>query len=576
VPKTNEEIEELFFEWSDLLLISGGDPFRARSYEKAARAIGAYPKDVATLDEKGLLAIPTIGKHMAQRIREYVDTATMHELEDLRELVPPGVRDLTRIPGLGPKKAVLINESTGVTTIEELTDALKTGKLRGIKGLGAKTEENLLRSIEQMQQTGGERTRLDVALALAEELVAGLRACAAVEEITYAGSLRRMRETIGDVDILAASEDVETVMKAFDDLEMVGRTLARGDTKMSVITLKGLQVDLRVVPYDAWGAAMIYFTGSKAHNIKIREMAVKKGWKLSEYGLFSTKTNKRIACRTEETVYAKLGLPWIPPQLREDAGEIEAALKGELPELIQLEGIRGDLHTHTDLTDGMASLEDMLAAAAARGYTYYAVTDHAEKLAMTGMTREKALAQRARIATLQKKFPTMTILHGTELNIDAKGEVDYDPEFLAGFDITVASVHSYFNQPREEMTKRLITAMENPYVNIIGHPTGRMLGKRPPYDFDAEAVFAAAARTGTAMEANAYPDRLDLRDEHIRWAIGQGATISIDTDSHAIGHLAGIRYGVAQAQRGWATPSDILNAKTLKQLQKFVATKRTG
>jgi len=426
-----------------------------------------------------------------------------------------------------------------------------------------------------MQQTGGERTRLDVALALAEELVAGLKECPAVEQVSIAGSLRRMRETIGDIDILAASEDVETVMKAFDALEPVGRTIARGDTKMSVITEKGLQVDLRVVPYDAWGAAMIYFTGSKAHNIKIREMAVKKGWKLSEYGLFTVKTDRRIACRSEEAVYSKLGLPWIPPQIREDAGEVDAAIKGTLPELIALEQIRGDLHTHTNLTDGLASLEDMLAAAAARGYSYYAVTDHAEKLAMTGMTREKALAQRATIAKLQKKFPKMTILHGTELNIDQNGEVDYDAAFLAGFDITVASVHSYFNLSREEMTKRIITAMENPFVNIIGHPTGRKIGSRPPYDFDAEAVFAAAARTGTAIEANSYPDRLDLRDEHIRWAIGQGATISVDTDSHAIGHLAGIRYGVAQAQRGWATAANVLNAKTLKQLQAFVAKKRT-
>jgi len=573
VPKTNEEIEELFFEWSDLLLISGGDPFRARSYEKAARAIGAYPKDVSALDEKALLAIPTIGKHMAQRIREYVDQGSMRELEDLRELVPPGVRELTRIPGLGPKKAVLLNTELGVTTIDELQEAIANHRLQGIKGLGAKTEENLRRGIEQLQEHG-ERTRVDIALSLAEELIAGLTRCTAIAALTYAGSLRRMCETVGDIDILAASEEVETVMQAFDDLPMVGRTLARGDTKMSVITLKGLQVDLRVVPHDAWGAALIYFTGSKAHNIKIREMAVKRGWKLSEYGLFSTKTNKRIAARTEEEVYAKLDLPWIPPTLREDSGEIEAAIAGSLPDLIDLDAVRGDLHTHTNLTDGQATLEEMLAAAAARGYSYYAVTDHAEKLSMTGMTREKVLAQRERIAALQKKFPTMTILHGTELNIDAKGEVDYDPEFLAGFDITVASVHSYFNLPREEMTQRLITAMENPNVHIIGHPTGRMIGKRLPYDFDAEAVFAAAARTGTAMECNSYPDRLDLRDEHVRWAIGAGATISIDTDSHAVGHLNGIRYGVATAQRGWATKANVLNAKTLKQLQAFVARKR--
>jgi DNA polymerase (family 10) len=497
----------------------------------------------------------------------------MHELEELRELVPPGVRELTRIPGLGPKKAVLLNTELGVATIDDLQKALAGGKLRGIKGLGAKTEENLLRGIEQMQQHG-DRTRLDIALSLAEELVDGLKGCAAVTEVAFAGSLRRMKETIGDIDILTASDDVGAVMTAFDELPMVGRTLARGDTKMSVITLKGLQVDLRVVPHDAWGAAMIYFTGSKAHNIKIREMAVKKGWKLSEYGLFSTKNNRKMAAKTEEEVYAKLGLPWVPPTLREDSGEIEAALAGSLPDLIELGAIRGDLHTHTDLTDGQATLEEMLDEASKRGYSYYAVTDHAEKLSMTGMTREKVLAQRQKIAALQKRYPKMTILHGTELNIDQHGGVDYDPEFLAGFDITVASVHSYFNLSKEDMTKRLIAAVENPHVNIIGHPTGRMIGKRMPYEFDAEAVFAACARTGTAIEANSYPDRLDLRDEHIRWAIGAGATVSIDTDSHAIGHLAGIRYGVATAQRGWATKADVLNAKTLKQLQAFVAQKR--
>ena len=573
MPKTNEELAELFNEWADLIRISGGDPFRARSYEKAAAAVAAHPKDIATLDEKALQQIPTVGKGMATRIHEYTEKGAMHELEELRELVPPGIRELTKIPGLGPKKAVLVYEELGISTLEELVEAIAEHKLRGIKGLGPKTEDNLKRNIEQYQQHG-DRVRLDVALKLAEELIAGLSECKAIQELTYCGSLRRMRETIGDIDILAASKDVEAVMNAFDALPLVERTIARGDTKMSVITAKGVQVDLRVVPHDAWGAALIYFTGSKAHNIKIREKAVKKGWKLSEYGLFKVETDKKMVAKTEEAVYAKLGLPWIPPTLREDAGEVEAALKGELPDLVELADIRGDLHTHTNLTDGQATLEDMVATAAARGYSYYAVTDHAENLYMTGMSREKVLEQRARIADLQKKYPKMTLLHGTELNIDQHGEVDYDPEFLSMFDITVASVHSYFNLDRDEMTKRIITAMENPHVNIVGHPTGRKIGSRVPYDFDAEAVFAAAARTGTAMEVNSYPDRLDLRDEHVRWAIGAGATISIDTDSHAIGHLEGIRYGVATAQRGWAKKADVLNAKPLKQLEAFVARKR--
>lgn len=573
MPKVNEEIEDLFLEWSDLIQISGGDPFRARAYEKAARAVGAYAKDVATLDEKALLAIPAVGKHMAVRIREYVDTGAMHELEELREMVPPGVRELTRIPGLGPKKAVLLNSELGITTVDELLDAIHAQRLRDIRGLGAKTEENLRRGISQLRRHG-ERIRLDVALFLAEELIEGLGDSKAVEEAAYAGSLRRMRETIGDLDLLVASDRPDAVMDAFGGLPVVGRTLARGETKMSVATLRGLQVDVRVVPHDAWGAALIYFTGSKAHNIKIREMAVKRGWKLSEYGLFSTKTNKRIAARSEAEVYAKLGLPLIPPTMREDTGEVESALAGELPVPVEVADLRGDLHTHTNLTDGQGSLEEMLAAAGARRYAYYAVTDHAEKLSMTGMSREKVLAQRKQIRTLQKNFPTMAILHGTELNLGPKGEVDYDPEFLAGFDITVASVHSHFNQPRAQMTRRLVAAMENPNVTIIGHPSGRLIGKRVPIDFDAEAVFAAAARTGTALEVNSFPDRLDLRDEHVRWARAAGAVIAISTDSHAVGHLAGIRYGVATAQRGWATKADTLNAKTVKQLRDFVARKR--
>lgn len=573
MPKTNEELAELFGEWADLIRISGGDPFRARSYEKAAAAVAAYPKDIATLDEKGLQAIPTVGKGMSTRIHEYTEKGSMHELEELRELVPPGIRELTKIPGLGPKKAVLVYDELGISTLDELTTAIAEHKLRGIKGLGPKTEDNLKRNIEQYQQHG-DRVRLDVALKLAEELIAGLSECKAIQELTYCGSLRRMRETIGDIDILAASKDVEAVMNAFDALPMVDRTIARGDTKMSVITLKGVQVDLRVVPHDAWGAALIYFTGSKAHNIKIRERAVKRGWKLSEYGLFKVETDKKMVAKTEEAVYAKLGLPWIPPTLREDAGEVEAALKDELPELVELADIQGDLHTHTNLTDGQATLEDMVATAAARGYRYYAVTDHAENLYMTGMSRERVLEQRAKIADLQEKYPKMTLLHGTELNIDQHGEVDYDPAFLEAFDVTVASVHSYFNLDRDEMTKRIIKAMENPHVNIIGHPTGRKIGSRVPYEFDHEAVFAAAARTGTAIEVNSYPDRLDLRDEHVRWAIGAGATISIDTDSHAVGHLEGIRYGVATAQRGWAQKADVLNAKPLKQLEAFVARKR--
>ena len=571
--KTNEEVEELLSEWAELQQITGRDPYRVRAYEKAARSIGGYSKDLRELDDKGILAIPNVGKNMLGRIREYLDTGTMHELEDLREMVPGGMRELLRIPGLGPKKAILVYEQLGVTTLPELQAAAEANKLRGVKGLGAKTEENLLRGIKNYTAQE-DRIMVDQALESAERIIASLTETCSFDEIAYAGSLRRMRETIGDLDILVAAADAEPVMEAFASMPRVARVVAKGATKTTIETRRGLQVDLRVVPHEAWGAALIYFTGSKAHNIRVREIAVKKGLKLSEYGLFHAKDGSIIAARTEEEVYSALGLPWIPPTMREDRGEVEAALAGTLPTPVEVRDLRGDLHTHTNLTDGLAPLEEMLDTAYARGYAYYAVTDHAENLSMTGMSRDKVLEQRKKLKALQKRYPKMTLLHGCELNIAKDGTVDYDPEFLAGFDVLVASVHSYFRLSEEEQTKRLITAIENPLVNVIGHPSGRMVGHRPPIDFDFNAVCDAAIRTGTALEVNSFPDRLDLRDDHVRWATERGVTLSVDTDSHAPKHMDNIRFGVATAQRGWAQKSDVLNTRTLKQLQDFIARKR--
>jgi DNA polymerase (family 10) len=573
MPTTNEEVEQLLGEWAELLQITGRDPYRVRAYEKAARSIGGYSKDLRNLSDKEILAIPQVGKNMAGRIREYLDTGVMHELEDLREMVPAGMRELMQIPGFGPKKAVLVYEELGVTTLAELADAAEAQKLRGIKGLGAKTEENLLRGIRAYHQQE-DRIRIDDAMDVALELIEALREGCSMDEIAFAGSLRRMRDTIGDLDILVAAKKAEPVMECFAGLARAHRIVAKGSTKTSIETEKGLQVDLRVVEHAAWGAALIYFTGSKAHNIKIREIAVKKGLKLSEYGLFNAKDGSIIAAQTEEEVYGALGLPWIPPTMREDRGEVEAARDGTLPNPVDVKDLKGDLHSHTNLTDGLAPLEEMLETAAARGYAYYAVTDHAENLSMTGMTREKVLAQRKKLAVLQKRFPKMKLLHGCELNIAKDGTVDYDPDFLSQFDVLVASVHSYFRLSREEQTKRLITAIQNPLVTVIGHPTGRMIGRREPIDVDFEAVCDAAKRTGTALEVNSFPDRLDLRDDHVRWAVEKGVTLSVDTDSHAPKHMDNIRYGVATAQRGWAQKSDVLNTRTLKQLQDFIARKR--
>jgi DNA polymerase (family X) len=441
--------------------------------------------------------------------------------------------------------------------------------MKELKGFSRQTEENILAGVRRAQEEGG-RVLVSVALELAQLMLERLSSIPSVRRAAFAGSLRRMRETIGDVDLLVASGEPGPVMEAFTGYGVVDRVIARGDTKSSVVTRAGLQIDLRVIPLEAWGAAMIYFTGSKAHNIRIREMAVRQGLKLNEYGLYVAKTGKLIVAETEEEVYQRLGLPWIPPTMREDRGEIEAALEGTLPRVIELTDIRGDLHTHTNLTDGVSPLETMLEAAASHRYAYYAVTDHAPDLAMQRMTDQKMLAQRDQLRKLQDRYPKMTLLHGSELNIGPEGDVDWGPEFLSGFDLTVASVHSHFTQPREEMTHRVIRAIENPYVNVIGHLTGRKIGARPPIDLDLDEVFRAAARTGTALEINAYPDRLDLRDEHVLWARRHGVKFSIDTDSHAVPHLDLLRYGVATAQRGWLTKDDVINAWPLTKLRRFL------
>jgi DNA polymerase (family 10) len=569
MPRANEEVERLLQEYSDLISISGGDPFKARAYEKAARSVGGYHGDVSTLDLKGLCKIPNVGKSIAEKVLEYFRTGEVQAVEELRQLIPDGLRALLGIPTLGPKKAMALYEELQIASMEELMDALHDHRIRDLKGFGPKTEENLLRGIRLAQQSGA-RIQLGAAIDLAEEILGELRSLRAVRRCAYAGSMRRMCETIGDVDLLVASEQPSKVMSAFTSMSYVDRALARGDTKSSVLTTKGLQVDLRVVEPNVWGAALQYFTGSKAHNIRVREIAVRKGLKLSEYGLFQAKSGKLIVAETEEEVYERLGLPWIPPTLREDRGEVEAAQAGELPDLLQEKHIKGDLHTHTDLTDGLATLDEMIEAARARGYAYYAVTDHAPLLYMQRMTKEKTLKQREEIRAIERKGD-MTLLHGSELNIQPDGSLDWEDEFLDGFEVLVASVHSHFNQTREEMTRRIVRAMENPYVNIIGHPTARILGKRPPIDVDIEEVFKAAVRTGTALEVNSFPDRLDLRDEHIQWARELGVKFAVDTDSHAAPHLDHMRFGVATAQRGWVTKDDVINTWPLQKLRKFFA-----
>ncbi|OIK25323.1 DNA polymerase/3'-5' exonuclease PolX [Streptomyces malaysiense] len=567
--RVNDEVEAILREYADLIAITGGDAFKARAYEKAARAVGGYPADVSKLDERGLREIPNVGRSIADKVIEYLRTGRMAAVEERRARIPAGVRELITVPTLGPKKALRLYEDLHISSVGELAAAIEADRLADLRGFGEKTQDNIRHGIELLRRAGA-RVPLALALDTAEEIVGALSAVTGCGRCAYAGSLRRMRETVGDLDVLVAAEKSGPFMAALCELPGTAEVIARGTKKTSVRTGKGLQVDLRVLPPRSWGAGLQYFTGSKAHNIRTRTIAVHRGLKLSEYGVFDVESGESVASRTEEEVYASLGLPWIVPTLREDRGEIEAGLRGELPRVVTERDVRGDLHTHTDLTDGLASLDAMVEAAARRGYAYYAVTDHAPDLYMQRMTDEKILAQRERLRELDGTHRRMRLLHGTELNIGPDGGLDWPDEFLAGFDLCVASLHSHFDLGREAMTRRLVRAVENPYVNVLGHPTTRLIGRRAGVDADWDEVFAVCAATGTALEVNAQPDRLDLGDEDILRARAHGVRFAVDTDAHSVPQLAQLRYGVGTAQRGWLTPDEVINTWPLTRLRRFL------
>jgi DNA polymerase (family 10) len=576
--RANEDFAALLREYADLIMIIGGDVFRARNYEKAARSVAGYAGDVSQLDAAALRQVPGVGKSIAEKIGEFAATGTFGALEELRARIPAGVLQLTRIPALGPKRALQLYQELGISSVGELEDAIKEGRLKDLRGFGPKSEDRIVHGIQIMEQAA-RRVPLNVAMDTATAMVAAISAVEGCARCCYAGSLRRMRETIGDVDILAATADAGPLMAAFTALPDTAEVIGSGDAKTSIRTRRGLQVDLRVIPLDSWGAALQYFTGSQAHNVAIREIAVRRKLKLSEYGLFDAESGGLIVSRTEEEVYGRLGMSWIPPTLREDTGEVSAAQLGELPVLVTAAELRGDLHTHTDLTDGVASLDDMAATAQARGYEYYAITDHAPNLIMQRMTSQKMLAQRDQVRDLSARLAAdggrpMTLLHGTELNIAPDGTVDWPADFLDLFDICVASVHSHFGQSRSETTRRFIAACENPHVNVIGHPTARKIGKRAPVDVDLAELYRACASTGTALEINSHPDRLDLPADHIKAARDAGVKFAIDSDAHSTTHLSYVPFGVGQAQRGWLTSDDVINTWPLPRLREFLRKSR--
>ncbi len=572
----NAALARVFSEIADMLEIKEESIFRISAYRKAARALDALSEDVAAVAARGdLTDIPGVGASTAQKIEEYLTTGSMAYYEELRGSLPAGLIDLMAVPEVGPKTALLLHERLGVSSIDELEGAARAGKVRALPRLGAKTEENILRGIERMKRRAA-RLPLGQVLPAAREIEEALRALPGVSAVSVAGSLRRMRETIGDIDLLATARRPEKVMQVFTTLPQVSRVLARGPTKSSVVLEVGVQADLRVVDPKSFGAALQYFTGSKEHNVKLREKAVRRGLKINEYGVFRVKEERRIAGAAEEEIYAALELPWIPPEIREDQGEIELAERGALPRLIELADLRGDLQMHTRWSDGSDSAEGMARAAKERGYAYIAITDHSRSLRFAGGVTIEELRAHAREVRRVAERVGIAILIGTECEVLPDGRLDYPDDVLADLDIVLAAVHSHFRMSEEEMTARLVRAMESPFVHLVAHPTGRLLSGRDAYAVNVEALIAAARRTGTALEINAGPDRLDLRDSQARLARERGVRLAINTDAHTRHELRYIDFGVGTARRGWVRAADVLNTLPLEQLRGALAAKRAG
>ncbi len=565
----NAELARLFRDIA-LYLEMKEEPFRPRAYEKAADSLEALEEPVAEIYRRGgvkaLRAIPGVGQAIAEKIEEIIQTGRLRYYEALKKEAPADVRGLTAIEGVGPKSVKLLYEKLGIKRVAELEAAARAGKIRKLSHFGEKMEQKILKGIEFLKQGSG-RFPLGTVLPLIIEIERRLRDLPEVEEVVVAGSTRRWKETVGDADILGISRKPGRIMDFFIAMPEVMDVQGRGKTKSTVKLKNGMDVDLRVVPRESFGAALNYFTGSKDHNVALRRIAQEKGLKLNEYGLF--RGSKRIAGESEEGIYKALGLLFIPPELRENQGEIEAAKKGELPDLIGYEELRGDLQTQTTWTDGANSIEEMVEAAKRLGLEYIAITDHTKSLAMTGGSDEKKLLkQMAEIDRINRSLKGIRVLKGAEVNINKDGTLDIKDEVLAQLDVVGIAVHSHFNLPRREMTERIIRAMRNPHADILFHPTGRVIQKREPYDVDMDAVIQAAKETGTVLEIDAYPDRLDLKDEHVRKAVEAGVKLVIDSDAHSVNHMRFLEFGVAQARRGWAEKKDIINTRPLKEFLK--------
>jgi DNA polymerase (family 10) len=566
----NAAIAQVFQDMADLLELKEDNPFKIRAYQKAARTIETLPEELDQVMSQGRLReIPGVGEAISNKITELLTTGKLEAYEKLRSEFPQGIIELLTIPSVGPKTALRLSKELGISNVDELEKAILDGRVASLYRLGDKTAENILHHIQTMRRKD-KRIPLGEALPLAEEIVTALKKQTGVRNLTPAGSLRRFKETIGDIDIMGTAEDPESVIKAFVRLPMVEEILAQGPTKASVIVKSGLQVDLRMVEPDSFGSLLQHFTGSKEHNVALRERAVRQGLSLSEYGITVVKTGEIEKFTTEEAFYERIGLQYIPPELRETHGEIELAEKRALPHLIEVRDVKGDFHVHTDWSDGHDTIEAMATAAKARGYKYLAITDHSAGRGIAhGLNEERLREQIAKIREVGRKLKGIRLFTGIEVDIRADGVLDYPDELLSEIDVVVAAVHSAMGQDKEKMTKRIIRALENPHIDILAHPTCRLIGEREPIEVDLEEVFKAAVRTNTALEINAMPERLDLKDIHVLRAKELGVKLVICTDAHRTEHLELVRFGVGVARRGWCESRHILNTRNLSEVEAF-------
>jgi DNA polymerase (family X) len=567
----NQFIADTLYMIADLLDLKGEIFFKTRAYRIAAQTIEALDEDIERLVNQGTLkSIPGVGEALAKKITELVLTGKLEYLERLKKEVPTGLIDLLGIPGLGPKKVAALYKNLGITSIQDLKKAASNGELRILEGFGEITERNILRGIQLLEKTSG-RVLLNVAYEDGTRYLNYLNKCKKIRKINIAGSLRRMKETIGDLDILACSKDPDVIMEHFVHYPEVVQVLAKGTTKSSVLLNDNLQVDLRVVEEKSYGAALQYFTGSKDHNVILRGLAIKKGFKLNEYGLFDKTTEKYIVGKTEEEIYKKIGMQYIEPELRENRGEFEAAKKMTLPNLVGYNEINGDFHVHSSWSDGSDSIETIASFAQQRGYLFIGITDHSQSLKIAnGLNEERIQKKINEIKKVNKKFPNIRILCGTECDIKTDGTLDYSNKILKQFDFVYIGIHTAFKMDKQIMTKRIIKGMDNEQVNFMAHPTGRLIGKRDPYEVDIEQIIDAAKETDTRLEINSFPDRLDLDDIHAKLAKERGVRFVLGTDSHSINHFDFMRFGIATARRGWLEKKDILNTSSVKDIEKIV------